>query len=160
MKHRQYKGGRARGRCLGYCCAGYCAIDAQAEVAHDLQLAEVARHVVWRRGRNGQGGCQVDRQQLRNSGLRRRRNRSRLASLGRDLQRHRRDEPHGVLLLFRQGSDLRLRHLRVLRPQFAPEPGLVLSGRRQGSAQRVLQEIQCHDAGGRQHHLSDGWLVS
>ena len=54
--------------------------------------------------------------------------------------------PHRVVLLFRQGSDLRVRHLGRVRPEPATEPGLVHAWRRQGSAQRVLQEVQLHVA--------------
>ncbi len=77
----------------------------------------------------------------------------------RGAERHRRMRPHRFVLLFRQGPDLRVRHLGRVRPERAPEPGLVYLGRRQGSAQRVLQEVQLRLAARRQHRLSDGRLV-
>ena len=40
-------------------------------------------------------------------------------------ERHRRDGPYGVLLLFRQGPDLRLRHRAAVRPERAPAECLV-----------------------------------
>jgi Mrp family chromosome partitioning ATPase len=55
-------------------------------------------------------------------------------------QRHRRDVPHRVLLLCRQGSDLRDRGVGAVRPQRAPAEFLVVPGRRQRAVQRVLQE--------------------
>ena len=51
-------------------------------------------------------GRRNDRQQVSDPGIRRRRNRSGPAGARRDLQRHRRDVPHRLLLLCRQGSDL------------------------------------------------------
>ena len=83
----------------------------------------------------------------------------RAAGVRRRVQRHRRDRAHRLVLLFRQGPDLRLRHVGRLRPEPAAEPRLVLRGRRQRSAQRVLQEVQRHDAARRQHRLPDGRLV-
>ena len=52
-----------------------------------------------------------------------------------------------------------LRHLGRVRAQRAHQPGLVHARRRQGAAQRVLQELQRCLAACRQHHLSDGRLV-
>ncbi len=56
--------------------------------------------------------------------------------------------PHRVLLLFRQGSDLRLRHVGAVRSQCAHQPRLVDARRRPGSDERVLQEVQ------------SGWLLA
>ncbi len=47
----------------------------------------------------------------------------------------------------------------AVRTQHAPQPGLVHAGRRQGAAQRILQELQRHLAARRQHRLPDGRLV-
>ena len=91
--------------------------------------------------------------------VRRRRNRAWPAGRRCGAERHRRMRPHRLVLLFRQGSDLRLRHIDCLRPEPAAEPGLVHAGRRQGSAQRVLQKVQLHGAARRQYRLPDGWLV-
>ena len=88
-----------------------------------------------------------------------RRNRSRPAGARCRAERHRRDGTYRVLLLFRQGSDFHLRLVGAVRTQRAPQPGLVHAGRRQGAAQRVLQELQRHLAAGRQHRLPDGRLV-
>ena len=65
-----------------------------------------------------------------------------LAGGRRRAERHGRDRPHRVILLFRQGSDLHLRLVGPVRAEHAPESGLVHVWRRQGDAQRVLQEIQ------------------
>ena len=109
------------------------------------ELAEIARYAVWRRRAVGQGGRRSDRQQVPDPGFRRRRNRSRPAGGRCRAERHRRDGAHRVVLLFRQGPDLRLRHLgRRSDPNQRDQPGLVHARRRQGSAQRVLQEIQRH----------------
>ena len=74
--------------------------------------------------------------------FRRRRNRAGPAGARRRAERHRRDGPHRVVLLLRQGPDLHLRLGGAVRTEHAPQPGLVHAGRRQGAAQRVLQEIQ------------------
>ena len=65
------------------------------------------------------GGCEVmrkarrrgDRQQVPDPDFRRRRNRTRPAGRRRGAEWHRRNRPHRLVLLFRQGPDLRLRHL-------------------------------------------------
>ena len=54
--------------------------------------------------------------------------------------------PHRFVLLLRQGSDLCLRHVGGIRTEPAAEPRLVYARRRQGSAERVLQEVQLHCA--------------
>ena len=139
--------------------AGHRAVDAGAQMAHDHELAEVARHAVRRRGNDGQGGRRGDRQQVPDPGVRRRRNRAGPAGRRCGAERHRRMRPHRLVLLFRQGPDLRLRHLGRVRSEPAAEPGLVDAWRRQGSAQRVLQEVQLHGAARRQYRLPDGRLV-
>ena len=133
--HRIGRGGRGDD-----CRAGDRAIDAGNQMAHDDELAEIARHAVRRRRDDGQGGRRSHRQQISDPDFCRRRNRSRPAGARCRAERHRRDGPHGVLLLFRQGSDLHLRHGRAVRAQPAHQPGLVHAGRRQGTSQRVLQE--------------------
>ena len=85
-------------------------------------------------------GRRSHRQQIPDPDLCRRRNRSGPAGARRRAERHRRDGPHRVLLLFRQGSDFHLRLVGAVRAEHAPQPGLVHAGRRQGGAQRVLQE--------------------
>ena len=65
-----------------------------------------------------------------------------LQALDATSERHRRDVPHGVLLLCRQGSDLCDLRVGAVRPQRAPAELLVVSGRRHGARQRVLQEVR------------------
>ena len=124
--------------------AGDCAVDAGDQVAPDGELAEVARHAVGRRRDDGQARCRGHRQQIPDSDLCRRRNRAGPAGARRRAERHRRDGPYRVLLLFRQGPDFRVRHGGAVRPEPAPQPGLVHARRRQGAAERVLQELQRH----------------
>ena len=153
--HRNWRrGGRRNGR-----RAGDRAIDARNQMAHADKLAEIARHPLRRRRDDGQGRCRGHRQQVPDSAVRRRRDRAGTAGGRRRAERHRRDRAYRVLLLFRQGSDLRVRDLGRVRPQCTSQSGLVHPWRRQGSAQRVLQEIQLHLAACRQHRLSDGRLV-
>ena len=139
--------------------AGDRAVDAGDQMAPDDELAEIARHAVGRRRGDGQGRRRSHRQQIPDPDLCRRRNRSGPAGARCRAERHRRDGPYGVLLLFRQGSDLYVRHGGAVRTQPAPQPGLVHAGRRQGAAERVLQELQRHVVSGRQHRLPDGRLV-
>ena len=103
------------------------AIDAGDQVASDLELPEVARHHLRRVGSLRQGGRRGDRQQVPDPGLRRRRDRAGPAGGRRRAERHGRDVPHRVVLLFRQGSDLRLRHRGAVRPQqpHAEPPGCI-----------------------------------
>ena len=154
LEDRRARHCRERGR-----SAGHRAIEPGDQMAHDGQLAEVARHAVRRCRRFVERRRGGHRQQVPDPSLRRRRNRAGSAGARRRVKRHGRDGPHRLVLLFRQGSDLRLRHLRCVRPEPAPEPGLVLSRRRQRSAQRVLQEVQRDHADRRQHRLPDGRLV-
>ena len=138
---------------------GHRAVDAGNQMAIHDELAEVARHAL-RRGRaDGEDRRRDHRQQVSAADLCRRRNRPRPAGARRRAERHGRDGAYRVLLLFRQGPDLHLRHRGAVRSQLAPEPGLVHQWRRQGAAQRVLQELQRHLAACRQHRLPDGWLV-
>ena len=68
--------------------------------------------------------------------------------------------PHRLVLLLRQGPDVCASAPRcAFGPNARAEPGLVHGRRRQGSAQRVLQEIQLHRLARRQHRLPDGRLV-
>ena len=86
---------------------------------------------------HGQARCRSHRQQVPNSGFCRRRNRAGAAGPRCRAERHRRDGTYGLLLLLRQGSDLCVRHGGAVRPQPAPQPGLVHARRRQGAAQRA-----------------------
>ena len=56
--------------------AGDRPIDAEDQMAHDDELAEIARYDLWRRRYVGQGGRRSDRQQVPDPNLRRRRNRA------------------------------------------------------------------------------------
>ena len=56
------------------------------------------------------------------------------AGARRDLQRHRRDVPHRLVLLRRQGPDLCDLRLGAVRPQRAPAELLVVPGRRRCSS--------------------------
>ena len=126
--HRYWRGGR--------CYPGrprHRAVDAGTQMAPDGELAKIARHAVGRRRGDGQARCRSHRQQVPDPDLRRRRNRSGPAGARCRAERHRRDGTHGVLLLLRQGSDVCVRHGGAVRPQPAPQPGLVHAGRRQGS---------------------------
>ena len=126
--------------------AGDRAIDAGSEVAPDGELAEVARHAVRRLRGVVESRRRSHRQQIPDPDLRRRRNRSGLAGARRRIERHRRDSAHRVLLLFRQGSDLRLRHVGRRSDRTSASTRLVHPRRRRRRAQRVLQKVQCHDA--------------
>ncbi len=135
--HRFGRGGRGYRR-----SARDCAIDAGDQMAHDHELAEVARHAAWRRRDDGEGRRRGDRRQIPDPDLCGRRNRAGPAGARRRAERHRRDGPHRALLLFRQGPDLHLRLLDPVRPGHAHQPGLVRAGWRPGNSQRVLQELQ------------------
>ena len=124
------------------------------------QLAEVARHAV-RRGRNdGQGRCRGDRQQIPDPGICRWRNR---AGPCRSSTRCRtapsRCGHTASYYYFGKDPTFAFGTSVAFGPNAAPEPGLVHARRRQGSAQRVLQEVQLHRVARRQHRLSDGRLV-
>ena len=99
------------------------------------------------------------RQQIPDSGFRRRRDRSSLAGGRRGEQRHGRDVSHRRLLLHRQGSDLRALLLGSVRAELAPAERLVPGSRRPGHAQRVRQEVQTIRHRRRQHRHPDGRLV-
>ena len=116
------------------------AIHARNEMAPDLQLSEVARHDLRRGGSVLQGGGRSDRQQIPDPGVRRGRDRARPAGRRRGDQRHRRDVPHRVLLLCRQGSDLCVRHRRSVRPQQPHAERLAVFRRRPRADERLLQE--------------------
>ena len=73
--------------------------------------------------------------------------------------RHGRDVPHRVLLLFRQGSDLRVRHRRAVRAQQPHAERLDVLWRRHRPDERLLQEVNIYAHAGRQHRLPDGRLV-
>ena len=68
--------------------------------------------------------------------------------------------PHLLLLLLRQGPDLRHRHRGSLRPQRAADELLALPGRRQRPAQRLLRQAQPLRHARRQHRRADGRLVA
>src|ERR1039457_7169619 len=147
-------------RCRGRgCFAGDRAVDAGDQMAHDHELAEVARHALRRRRNDVQGRRRGDRRQVPDSDFRRRRNRARPAGRRRRTERHRRVRPHRLVLLFRQGPNVRHGHIDCVRPKPTAEPRLVHAGRRQGSAQRVLQEVQLHRAARRQYRMPNGRLV-
>ena len=65
-----------------------------------------------------------------------------------------------VLLLCRQGSDLRLRHGAAVRPQHPPAQCLGLFRRRARADARVLQGIQDDLLPDEQHRRADGRLVA
>ena len=81
------------------------------------------------------------------------------ASSGCGIERHCRNRPLGLVLLFRQRPDFCVRHFGRVRPEPAPEPGMDDPRRRHGPAERLLQKVQCHRVDGRQYRLPDGWLV-
>ena len=116
-------------------------------MAHAAQLAEVARHAVRRRRNDGQGGRRSDRQQIPDPGFRGRRNRAGPCQSSTRC----RTAPSRSATPRRTTTSARIRPSpSALRSPFGPnaaaEPGLVDAGRRQGSAQRVLQEVQLHGA--------------
>ncbi len=128
-------------------------------MAVHVELSEVARHALRRRRNLRQGGGRGDREQVPDPGIRGRRDRSGAAGGGCGDQRHGRDVPHRLLLLRRQGSDLRAALRRAVRAQRAHAECLGVFRGRHRSDQRVLQEIQHLRAPGRQHRLPDGRLV-
>ena len=85
---------------------------AEGAVAPDLGLPALARHDL-RRGRGLRRARQGDdRRQLRDRGLPGGRDRADAAGGRGGRHRHRRDDPHLLLLLLGQGPDLRARHRR------------------------------------------------
>ena len=89
-----------------------------------------------------------------------RRNRARPAGRRCRAERDGRVRPHRVLLLRRQGSDLRLRHGGAVRAEHAPAQRLGLLRRRARADARVLQGIQHDLLPDEQHRRSDGRLVA
>ena len=114
---------------------------------------------LWRGRSLRQGRRRGDRQQVPDPGLRRRRDRAGPAGGRRRAERHRRDVPDGVLLLFRQGPDLRVRHGGAVRAQQPHAERLDAVRRRHGADERLLQEVQHLRNSGRQHRRPDGRLV-
>src|SRR5260370_3088524 len=105
------------------------------------KLAEVGGYAVWRRRNDGQDGGRSDGQQVSNAGGRGGRNRTGTAGSGCGTERHMRNRSYRIVLLLRQGPDLHLRLGGAIRTEPAHQPGLVHAWRRQGSSQRILQEI-------------------
>ena len=96
---------------------------------------------------------------LADPGVRLGRDRAGAAGGGCGDQRHGRDVPHRLLLLCRQGPELRLRHRDPVRAQQPAAGRLAVRGRRAGPAERVLRQVQHPLACLRQHRLPDGRLV-
>ena len=130
-----------------------------AELAHDVELPQVARHAVWRLRTAGQDRGRGDRQQVPDPHLRGRRDRPGPPGHRCRAERHRRDGPYRLLLFLRQGPDLRAGHRHPVRPEHAPDELLADAGRRQRDAQRVLQGLQRPRHRLRQHDGTDGRLV-
>ena len=82
-----------------------------------------------------------------------------LADARRGAERHRRDGPHRLLLLHRQGSDLGAVLRGAVRPQCAPAERLVLRRRRPEADRRVRRQVQHLQSADGQHRLPDGRLV-
>ena len=82
-----------------------------------------------------------------------------LQAARRRAERHRRDVPHRVVLLFRQGSDLRLRHRGAVRAQQPHADRLDVFRRRHGTDERRSTRSSTSTASGRQHRRADGRLV-
>ena len=74
-------------------------------------------------------------------------------------QRHRRDVPHRLVLLCRQGPDLCLRDRGAVRAQQPHAERLDVLRRRHGADERLLQEGEHLRDSLRQHRLPDGRLV-
>src|SRR5205814_1137967 len=115
---------------------GHRAVDARAAMAADGELAEIARHALWRARIHGQAHRRTHRQQVSHPGICCGRNRARSASARRRAEWHRGDGAHGKLLLFRQGSGLHLRHALAVRPQHASATGRAIPSRRNAAARR------------------------
>ena len=103
-----HQGRERRSGCGRGCFTGGRAIDAGAEMASDSELAEVARHFVWRLRGVRESSSRGDRQQIPDPDIRCRRSRAGVAGARCRFECDRRDRTHSVLLLFRQGPDLRL----------------------------------------------------
>jgi hypothetical protein len=106
------------------------AVDAGNQMHYDGELAEIARHPVGlRRGAVQDDAEATDNKfQLRPSRAARS---FRACRSSMPAKRYRRDGTYGVLLLFRQGSDLYVRHGDTVRTQLAPQQAwYMLSGGR------------------------------
>ena len=130
-----------------HCRAGDRAVDAGDQMAHDVELAEVARHALWRRRDDRQG--RSPKPPTTSS-------RSRPSPRGEIV-------PGLQVLDAVQNGTVEIGHTASYYyfgkdPTFAfgtavpfglntrMQPGLVHAGRRQGAAERVLQEVQHHRA--------------
>jgi len=97
--------------------------------------------------------------QVPDSSIRRRRDRTGACCCRRGAKRHGRDVRYGVLLLFWQGPDLRIRHGGAVRPQCPHAKRLAVFRRRHGADERILQEVQHHRVPGRQYRAQmGGWF--
>ncbi|CAA9263864.1 MAG: TRAP transporter solute receptor, unknown substrate 6, partial [uncultured Acetobacteraceae bacterium] len=83
----------------------------------------------------------------------------RLAGGGRGAGRHGGVRPHRLLLLRRQGPDLRLRRHHPFRHEHPPAQRLALLGRRARGAAAVLRRLRHRVHPLRQHRCPDGRLV-
>ena len=100
-----------------------------------------------------------DQQQVPDSGLCGRRNRS---GVRRRRRRAERDGPvlsHRAVLLFRQGPDLRVRVRHSFRLECAAAELVDVPRRRPRALQRLPEGIQHRQLRRRQHRRADGWLV-
>ncbi len=109
---------------------------------------------VFAEGRHGH-----DRRQVPDPGVRRRRDRAGPAGAGRGQQRHGRGLPHRLLLLRRQGPDLRAGLRDPVRHELSRPERLALGRRRHGADERVLRQVQRPRHHRRQHRRPDGRLV-
>ena len=160
MKRRQFIQAAGAGLAVGAVAKPAIAQSiAGGAVAPDLGLPEIARHHLRRRGNLCEIRERGHRRQISGPALRGRRDRRHVPGRRRGRHRHRRDGAYRLLLLYRQGPDLRARHGRSVRPQLAPDERLAVSGRRQRTPQRVLRQAQHLRPAGRQHGRPDGRLV-
>ena len=123
------------------------------------ELAEVARHALWRMRALQQAHRRDHRQPVPDPALRRRRDRPRPAGARRRPERHGRDGQHGALLLLGQGPGIDLRHVAAVRSEQPADELLAAVRRRQRAAQRPAEELQLHRLRGGQHRRTDGRLV-
>ena len=134
-------------------------VDAGAQLAFHLELPQVARHPVGRGRADDEDRRRGDRQQVPDPHLRGGRDRARPAGARRGAERHGRDGRDRVLLLLRQGPDLRARHRRAVRTEHAPVLGVAEVRQRRAAAERLLQDLQGVRHRHRQHRRPDGRLV-
>src|ERR1017187_2719411 len=125
------------------CFAGDRAVDAGDQMAHDHELAEVARHALRRRRNHVQGRRRGDRRQVPDSDFRRRRNRARPAGRRRRTERHRRVRPYRLVLLFRQGPNVRHGHIDCVRPQPALNQGWFTLGGGKEALNEFYKKYNC-----------------